>query len=304
MTRPTFQFHNIRLDNGRHTIDDAPERIIENAPPFQGARRILEFVYGCADTYRFSIADLGCLEGGYTVGFARMGFHSVGIEVRQINYDACKYVKQNINLPNLHFHKDSVWNLDKYGTFDAIYCGGLLYHLDRPKAFLEYIAPLTRRILLLHTHFAPDSDDMETSLSDRSLSPLVENEGLSGRWYTEYEAGAQTSEIEEMLRASYENAKSFWLQKPYLLQTLKDVGFDMVFESYDFLGSNIASVMLDKGGGGGFYRKYRGLFVGIKTDGAQPSVPAATMARTPARGRAVVRALARAIGLPPPLRKR
>ena len=278
MTSPTFQSHNIRLDNGEYTMDDAPGFLIANDFRLLCAKRILELVFegdiaildkilhriGWADKYRkFSIADLGCQEGGYTVEFARMGFHSVGIEVREINYNACNYVLQNVNLPNLNFYKDSIWNLENYGQFDAIFCQGLLYHLDRPKYFLEYIAPLTRKVLILQTHFAPYFDEMETN-SIYGLSSLHENEGLMGRWQTEYESGAQLSDIEALLTSSYENEKSFWPQREYLLQILKEVGFDMVFECFDWLGSNIASKMLDTDG---YYRKHhRGLFVGIKTN--------------------------------------
>ena len=266
MIRPTFQFHNIRLDNGEYTIDDAPERLIANDHRLLSAKRILGAIFGKAGKFsQVSIADLGCQEGGYTVEFARMGFHSVGIEVRQTNYDACEYVKQNVNLPNLHFYKDTVWNFKKYGQFDAIWCQGLLYHLDRPKSFLEYIAPLTRKILLLQTHFSPDFDGMDIN-PIYGLSSLAEYDGLIGRWQIEYGDSAQPSDIEVMLGSSYENRMSFWPKRAYLLDTLKKVGFDMVFESYDWLGNDIASRILDEDG---FYRKHhRGLFVGIKSPGA------------------------------------
>ena len=103
---------------------------------------------------------------------------------------------------------------------------------------------------------------METNSVYR-LSPLAENEDLIGRWQTEHESSADLSNIELQLSSSYENKQSFWLQRAYLLETLKKVGFDIVFESYDWLSNDIASDMLDIDG---FYRKHhRGLFVGIKT---------------------------------------
>jgi hypothetical protein len=54
---------------------------METDPRFVSARRVLETVFP-GDKSKFRIADLGCLEGGYTVEFARMGFQALGLEVR------------------------------------------------------------------------------------------------------------------------------------------------------------------------------------------------------------------------------
>ena len=66
------------------------------------------------------IADLGCLEGGSTVEFARLGFQSLGIDVREPNIEACRYVQSKTALPNLTFARDDVWNIANYGSFDAV----------------------------------------------------------------------------------------------------------------------------------------------------------------------------------------
>jgi hypothetical protein len=40
---------------------------------------------------------LGCLEGGYSVELARLGFREVvGIEVRKANFDKCRFVKERL----------------------------------------------------------------------------------------------------------------------------------------------------------------------------------------------------------------
>ena len=76
------------------------------------------------DRSEIRIADLGCLEGGFAVEFARMGFQVVGIEVRENNIAACNYVKAHTSLPNLRFVHDSAWNIAQHGSFDAIFCCG------------------------------------------------------------------------------------------------------------------------------------------------------------------------------------
>ena len=241
------------------------DRTLEHYPPFRAAKRTLAFVFP-QDRRDVRIADLGCLEGGYTALFARMGFQTVGIEVRQRNYEACLFIKENVDLPNLSFEMDDVWNTHKYGEFDAIFCSGLLYHLDRPKRFLEYISSLTRKLLLLQTHFAPDSEE-DGAVETYHLSSLQENEGVRGRWQIEFpdeNLMLRIRDEDDQRHASYRNTKSFWLQKCYLLDILRKVGFDIIYEQYDSLGNNIAHSMLDKEG---YYKKHRRcLFVGIKTD--------------------------------------
>lgn len=56
-----------------------------------------------------TLADIGCLEGGFSVEFARMGLDVTGLEVRESNMSACNYVKSRVNLPNLKFVKDDAW---------------------------------------------------------------------------------------------------------------------------------------------------------------------------------------------------
>ncbi|WP_156946826.1 class I SAM-dependent methyltransferase, partial [Ectothiorhodospira haloalkaliphila] len=130
-----FTAHNIRLDDGSFTKPEA-NFAIDSDPRLIAAGRILETAFpGKKDHLR--IADVGCLEGGYAVEFARMGFQVLGIEVRQSNIDACNYVKSKVNLPNLMFVKNNAWNIAEYGEFDAIFCCGLLYHIDNPRQYLK-----------------------------------------------------------------------------------------------------------------------------------------------------------------------
>jgi hypothetical protein len=94
-----------------------------------------------------------------------------------------------------------------------------------------------------------------------SLSDLAENEGLWGRWYTEFADGESFNQRESARWASWDNSRSFWIQREYLLQAIREVGFDLVMEQFDGLGLQIADSMLH-----GFYRtEHRGTFIGVKT---------------------------------------
>jgi len=226
---------------------------------FLSARRVLEVVFP-GDRTNIRLADLGCLEGGYAVEFARMGFQVVGVEVRDSNLVACEYVKARTNLPNLSFVKDDANNIASLGTFDVVFCSGLLYHMDKPKSFLALLSSVTSKLLIVQTHFADAVRDA-IAVNKFGLSGLDVDEGLPGRWFTEFASDADFSNREGAKWAAWENRRSFWIQREYLLQSLLDVGFDTVLEQFDSLGPDIARSML-----GGYYTTdSRGTFIGIKT---------------------------------------
>lgn len=279
LERDTIEFtaHNIRLDDGTFTKSESGDTIAEH-PWFVSARGVLDTVFP-GDKSNFRVADVGCLEGGYAVEFARMGFQVLGIEVRESNVAACNFVKSKTNLPRLEFVQDNAMNIANHGTFDAVFCCGLLYHLDRPKQFLETVSSVTNKLLILQTHFSLISgNDRRFRLptgarwfADRILrrpvptkfvlsSPRV-NEGLPGRWYTEFANQRSFSRRESAKWASWDNRRSFWIERAHLLQTIRDIGFDLVMEQYDHLEPSIAKNLL-----GGFYQaNLRGTFIGIKT---------------------------------------
>jgi hypothetical protein len=296
-----FTDHNIRLDDGTFTIPELGLSIVDH-PWFISARGILETVFP-GDKSQFRLADVGSLEGGYAVEFARMGFQVLGIDVRELNIAACNYVKSKIDLPQLEFVQDNAFNIAKYGVFDAVFCSGLLYHLDRPKQFLETLSAVTNRLLILQTHFSlihpshrfnsqkfagmkfqlpmrprlalagfqwalarllrrPKPVSFFVSLPrDYFLSSPSENEGVPGRWFTEFYSGRSFGKRETAKWSSWDNRRSFWIQREYLLQTMHDVGFDLVMEEYDNLKPNIAESLL----GGSYQANLRGTFIGIKT---------------------------------------
>ena len=84
------------------------------------------------------VLDVGCLEGGYTVAFARHGAaEAVGLEVRQTNLQRCALLADELALPAVRFVEGDAKQLDReaHGTFDVVFAAGLLYHLDDPYDF-------------------------------------------------------------------------------------------------------------------------------------------------------------------------
>jgi SAM-dependent methyltransferase len=255
------------IENGVEVKIDEP--ITANKPWFKSTKRVLDIVFP-SDRGKYSILDLGCLDGGYAIEFAKMGFNSVGIEVRDINYQSCLLNKKQSGLKNVEFYKDDVWNSDKYGEFDAIYCGGLLYHLDDPRGFINMISKVTKKVLIIQTHFAterPLDPEFEESINWNLKEIRYEN-GLHGRWFWEYPMDISLKEKEMHNYAGWENpntslgwVRSFWITREWILHLLKESGFDVVLEQFDNIGDDIHHSMTE----GYYWKSNRGTFIGIKT---------------------------------------
>jgi len=213
-----FTAHNIRLDDGSLTKPEQPW-LMEDLPLLKFTKQFLRMVFpdGVAGK---RVVDLGCLEGGYTVEFARQGFAALGIEVRESNFEKCQRVKAGTHLPNLTFVHDDVQNLATYGVFDVVFCCGLLYHLDKPRQFVKLMAQTCRRAIIIDTHVASTRRNGKFS-----LSRVTQNEGWSGRWFRE--GGKKRYQANW---SSWSNEKSFWPMKSHLVEVLRNSGFPIVIE--------------------------------------------------------------------------
>lgn len=274
-----FTAHNVLLSNGEKTMP-SEQVLLSESRVWKSIVNTLELLHLLPDSLearsKIRVADLGCLEGGYALEFAKLGFDTLGIEAREENLANCNFLKKDAGLSNLNFVKDDVRNLSNYGEFDIVLCYGLLYHLNDPVAFLNLLGKTTKKLLLLNTHFAPERDfryqlgpvnqyfigpiqkrvKILNFARNYRLSKMTTNEGYRGRWYKEWQPNAKRSVIEGFLWASYNNDKSFWLRKKDLTTVMHKAGFDSVFEQFNYTGD----IMPDN------YTEYfsRAMFVGIK----------------------------------------
>lgn len=175
------------------------------------------------------VIDLGCLEGGYTAAFARLGAESaLGVEARQINFRRCEMVRRTLDLPNLRFEHADVRDVsaDSHGQFEVVFAAGILYHLDDPFQFLESIAGMCTELAVIDTHVAgvesrhcPERDVRQYRGRDYEGGRLVE-----------YEPDLPEHEVEEAIWSAYGNPNSFWLRKEDLVSILGDLGFGRVMQ--------------------------------------------------------------------------
>jgi len=244
ITLPEFTAHNILLPDGSKTIP-TNNHLLANSSQCQAFLRTLSLLFRHRNKNHIRIADLGCLEGGHSIEFARQGFNVLGLEVRKSNYEKCLYVADKFALPNLQFIQDDARNIEAYGLFDAVLCCGLLYHLDKPLAFLKTLSQVTKSLLILNTHFAQEIPNPKFPLSD-----LTENEGLPGRWLREFDAEIPLAQMEEASWSSWKNDKSFWPLKTALLESVRSAGFQLIYEQYDVLDNiytDLAYTITDRG---------------------------------------------------------
>jgi SAM-dependent methyltransferase len=247
----SFTAHNFELTPGNWTLPGAPE--IGNEPLSASyLRTIREF---CPPGAR--VADLGCLEGGYSVLLARAGYEVLGIEGQPGNFETCRRVAERVGLDNLSFAQDDVRNLGDHGSFDAVLCAGLLYHLDQPVSFLHELGRLTRRLLIVPTNFATVEGRELATFGDLLDDELSEHEARRGRWFGEIPGPW----------SSLGNPRSFWLERDDLLRTMIAAGFPTVFEQFDWIDDAATWKHLED-------RKVA-VFVGVKPQ-AQPDARAAT----------------------------
>ena len=255
-----FCTHNVLCEDGTHTMSP-DERTLDQESTFLQARRYLDLVFpNTTSRGRLRIADLGCLEGGFSLEIAKLGFEVWGFEVREANYHLCLDMQRRNPHSHLKFIKDDVRNLEAYGRFDAIFCSGILYHLDHPGSFLELLGRVCSRLLMLQTHFAFGDEFAGPSKSRFNLSDLDIHEGMQGRWFTEFAPDTPESVQEVHIWSGWQNHQSFWIRREDLLQKLLSVGFDSVAEQFEAFRGERSSTLLN----GEYLSSARNMFVAIK----------------------------------------
>src|ERR1700733_12539493 len=205
-----------------HGIDTNPQR----ACPHLLLRRVIQTIADLSvkPWEQLRILDLGSLEGIYALEFASHGAQVVGIEGRESNNAHARFAAEALGLSNVEFITDDVRNLcqEKYGTFDVIFCSGILYHLPGSDAcrFLSSVAEVCTRLTIIDTHVGLTADKLVSWQGHDYFGFLYKEH--SSEDSLDVKAGRKWS--------SLDNETSFWFTRPSLLNLLRDVGFTTVFE--------------------------------------------------------------------------
>lgn len=136
-------------------VSTLPDRLdfLTQSPHLRAVLRSTAAFCG-ADFGALRVADLGCLEGGFSLAFAQRGAEVLGVEGRAENVDKCLLLRDHFALPNLKFAKADVkdFTRERFGEFDVILAMGILYHLDSPVSWLRQVGEATRSVLFVESH--------------------------------------------------------------------------------------------------------------------------------------------------------
>jgi 2-polyprenyl-3-methyl-5-hydroxy-6-metoxy-1,4-benzoquinol methylase len=218
--------HNIALPHGVYTAaceDYYPAhreimRIVRErlGPDFSGRR----------------IADIGCLEGYFSIECALQGAEALGIDGKLLNVRKCEFVRSVLGVERATFVLGDAMKVtrESSGRFDAVLALGLLYHLDDPHTFLANLAGLCDGFVVIDTHVA--LEDQPESIKEGWRPELSEmrtftfgGKRYEGRLFREFPSGTARDVKDLSPTASLENELSVWLTEDSLIRMLHDVGF-------------------------------------------------------------------------------
>ncbi|WP_053057543.1 class I SAM-dependent methyltransferase [Rubrobacter aplysinae] len=178
--------------------------------------RLEEFFRTFPEASGGRILEPGSLEGAMTVELAKRAEAVVGLEGRPRSVERAEFLKGLFGTENATFHVEDLeeTRLSDYGEFDAVFCCGVLYHLARPRLFVESMAA-TSPNLYLDTQYA------------RPEWELTQREGLWG-WVRHEDPDNPQSGLSET---------AFWPTLEELYRLLYESGYGRV-ETLDFLPDN------------------------------------------------------------------
>ena len=132
-----------------------------------------------------TILELGSLEGAHSFILAqRSGVERVvALEGREANLRKARFVQDLLGIRNVKFEQANLEEADlrRFGTFDAVFCCGLLYHLPEPWRLIEQL-PAIAPLLFIWTQYAAEDEgrDIGRGLRGKTYVEGGMDEPLSG----------------------------------------------------------------------------------------------------------------------------
>jgi cyclopropane fatty-acyl-phospholipid synthase-like methyltransferase len=226
--------HNIQLCEGLYTIGGSM------SVEFPELVNIISD-FNITDFSKIRVLDLGCLEGGHSVTFARTGAQVVGIEGRKSNFVKANFAKKCNNFENLNFLHEDVRKLNcfTHGYFEVVICSGILYHLDYPDVFefIQKISECCTNVAYINTHFSIEDAELQKH-NFPNLGPIetVQFDGKSykGAKYLEHTSDMTLEQKESNSWSSIGNETSFWPTLDSLVDMIKFAGFSRIYRIMNY----------------------------------------------------------------------
>ncbi len=208
---------------GAEAGPDAPQIRLENGLK---VRRIMQITRDLSGRpfEELRILDLGCGEGVYAIEAGLRGAEVVALDARKQRMKQGVACAVRQGLENVRFVQEDVRRVTReaFGSFDAVYFLGLLYHLDAPDVFsvLENVAGQCTRLLIVDTLISPAT---ETEVEWRG-------ETYPGKRFREHGDEDADEVRRSRVLKSIDNTFSFRFTRESLLKALQAAGFTSVYE--------------------------------------------------------------------------
>lgn len=144
-------FHNLHLPDGEQT---APDHRLGDFPLFKW-RRVAASVP--QDLNGWSVLDIGCNAGFYSIELARRGARVLGLDVEPLYLRQAHWAAKQFGLEDrLEFREGGVYDLlREERTFDLVWFTGVFYHLRYPTLALDLVRRATRRLMMFQSMTMP-----------------------------------------------------------------------------------------------------------------------------------------------------
>ena len=218
--------HRIHLGGNVYTREDNPDYCLSHRIALY--RRIMRD-FGVIGPNNIRVLDLGCLEGAFSIDFARQGADVVGIDGRSTNVEHARFSATMLGLADrCNFVVEDVRKLESLGQYDIVLCVGILYHLTAEDAIsvLRQIAGSGAVLVIIDTHVSPDALGENRFKLSEVVDVVVNEETYRGRWYQEFPDGLNTEQkIAWSTGSALDNERSFWFTADDLRRVVEGAGF-------------------------------------------------------------------------------
>lgn len=220
--------HNIQLASGIYTMgSDGFDRAQKRSHLYYKLYRNLK---GPTRFRGLKVLDLGCLEGGISLYFAKQGAVCTGIDVRTSHLVKARFaanvlgVGKRCNWLEGDVTDQTIWK--RLGKYDLVICSGLLYHIAACD-----IIPLLKNLKASSKQNGLTILDSNISFQPTDKFSVDNNLTLHGNTWIEHNKSAS---IEERMAANWSsmmNDDAFWLTERSLANALVYSGYGTVIKS-------------------------------------------------------------------------
>ncbi|MCK6546515.1 TIGR04290 family methyltransferase [Myxococcota bacterium] len=206
-------FHNLHLPDGAQTVPNHP--LGGDFPAFKWAEiaRVLP-----SDLSGWSVLDIGCNAGFYSIALAERGADVLGIDHDPHYLDQARWAVGQFGLEDkVELRRLEVYELGSLDlTFDLVLFMGVFYHLRHPLLGLDLAAEKVERMMIFQTLSLPGDD----------VAPRVPDVGLDERKRLEAPGWPKMAFVEDHLAGDPTN---WWVPNhACILAMLRSTGLRVV----------------------------------------------------------------------------